>query len=131
MISDIDIKDIIYKRLKNSSLVKEVNGVLSKTKRPKGSNDEDIVISILANVSGQIQESFVNVNIYVKDLVRNNQAEENTIRLRKLCILAFENLEVGFGENYRFSLEEQRVMEVPGKDEHFINNKILFKFSNE
>ena len=131
MISDIDIKDEFYRILKNSSLTKKVNGILSKTLRPSGSDAEDIVISILANGSGDIQEAYVNINIYVKDLVRGNQSEENTIRLRELSNLAIDILESGFGKNYRFTLESQRIMQVPGKSEHFINNKVLIKFSNE
>lgn len=131
MKSDIDIKDDIYNHIKGSELEKEISGVLRKTVRPINSSKEDIVISVLANINGQIQESFVNVNIYVPDIRRGNQSEENTIRCRKLCQMASELLEVGHGAHYRFVLEEQRVMQVNGKDEHFINNKLLYKQSNE
>lgn len=127
MKSDIDIKDDLYNYLKGSSLVKEVSGKLSKTVRPDKSNKEDIVISVLANVNSEIQESYVNVNIYVQDILRGEQYEEDTIRLRKLCKIASELLEVGRGDNYRFVLESQKVMEVNGKNEHFINNKLLYK----
>lgn len=131
MKSDIDIKDDIYNHIKGSELEKAVSGVLRKTVRPVNSNKEDIVISVLANTNGQIQQSFVNVNIYVPDVYRDKQSEENTVRCRELCKLASELLEVGRGAHYRFVLEEQRVMKVNGKDEHFINNKLLYKQSNE
>lgn len=129
--SDIDIKDDVYNYIKGSALEKTITGKLCKTKRPAGSNNEDIVISILDNGSGQMQEAFVNVNIYVTDNIRDNQSEEATIRLRKLCKMSCELLEVGRGKGYRFTLNKQRVLEVNGKDEHFINNKLLYQCNNE
>ena len=124
MKSDIEIKDDIYQIIKGSALEKAVTGKLKKTRRPANSNKEDIVISILENGSGQVQEAFVND-------VRDGQAEENSSRLRQLCKLATELLEVQRGEDYRFTLDKQRVMEVNGKNEHFINNKLLYKQVNE
>lgn len=130
MKTDIDIKDDIYLFIKGSKLFYEVNGKLSKTVRPSGSNNEDIVISVLSNQNAEIQEAFVNVNIYVKDLVRDNQNEEDTIRLRKLCNIAKSLLNVGRGNDYRFVLDSQRVLAVEGKNEHFINNKLLYRQCN-
>ena len=131
MKSDIDIKDDIYMFIKGSPLENAVNGKLSKTIRPAGSSNEDIVISMLSNQNAQIQEAFVNVNIYVRDLVRDSQTEEDTIRLRELCNLAKSLLEVGRGNDFRFILDSQRVLEVEGKSEHFINNKLLYRQCNE
>ncbi len=128
MKTDIDIKDDIYNHIKGSDLEKVVSGALSKTLRPAGSDDEDIVVSMLANVNGQIQQAFVNVNIYVADILINDQYEENTIRLRELCRISSELFERGHGDGYRFTLDEQRVMEVQGKNEHFINNKLLYHY---
>lgn len=131
MKSDIDVKDDIYGHIKGAALEKAVTGKLRKTKRPNESDKEDIVISVLANQNGQIQECFVNVNIYVRDIYRDNQAEEDTTRLRVLCNMSEELLKVGFGDSYRFELDSQRVIEVNGKDEHVINNKLLYRQCNE
>lgn len=131
MKSDIDIKDDVYRHIKGSALESMVSGILCKTKRPDKSDAEDIVISVLASGNAQIQQSYVNVNIYVQDVFQGTQYEEDSIRLRELCNASSELLEVGRGMGYRFSLEEQRVMEVIGKNEHFINNKLLYKYSNE
>lgn len=133
MKSDIEIKDAIYNVIKGSALEKTVTGKLKKTRRPANSDKEDIVVSILDNGSGQIQEAFVNVNIYVPDYIRQGQAEENTIRLRDLCTMSYELLFRcrGYGFRVDSSGSKQRVLEVNGKDEHFINNKLLIKISNE
>ena len=131
--SDIDIKDAIYNIIKGSALEKTVTGKLSKTKRPANSDKEDIVISMLDNGSGQRQEAFVNVNIYVPDNIRDGQLEENTIRLRELCKISSDLLFRCRGDGFRIDStgSKQRILEVNGKDEHFINNKLLIQISNE
>lgn len=129
--TDIEIKDDVYDYISRSKLKQIVSGKLSKTKRPANSNKEDIVISILDNGSGQYQEAFVNVNIYVKDLSRDNQPEEYSKRLRELCRVADEVLSVFHGETFRCTLDKQRVLPVNGKDEHVINNKLFYQQINE
>ena len=63
--------------------------------------------------------------------IRNGEAEMNDARCRELCKVAIQVLETGHGESYRFTLNKQRVLEVNGKNEHFINNKLLYSFNNE
>lgn len=133
MKSDIEIKDAIYSIIKGSALEKTVTGKLKKTRRPANSDKEDIIISMLDNGGGQIQEAFVNVNIYVADDIRDGQAEEKSTRLRELCKMSYELLFNCRGNGFRVdsSGSKQRVLEVNGKDEHFINNKLLIQISNE
>lgn len=135
MISDIEVKDNLYRYIKGSVLEHEVTGVLSKTVRPKNSDKEDIVISVIANMSGQIQEVYANVNIYVKDLsiTRDGQTqnEMNVTRCRELCRYAFDLLEVGSGDDFRFVIESQRVIPVDDIQHHVINNRILYKQVND
>lgn len=135
MVSDIDIKDRIYQHLKGSALEQAVSGVLSKTIRPKDSDKEDVVISILANNCAQLQELYVNVNIYVKDEVvtrdGSQQYEMNVPRCRELCRLAYDALESGVGDGWRFDIESQRVIGVETIKSHMINNRILYKNLNE
>ena len=133
MKSDIVIKDDLYKFIKNSTLATSVTGKVCKQGvRPKGSDKEDIVISVKSNVNGQIQEAKVNVNIYVKDDEKSDgQNQEASIRLRELCSIAAEVLDVGLGDDYRFSLNSQRVLAVEDTREHVINNEIIYNQVNE
>lgn len=133
MKSDILIKDDIYQFIKSSKLASAVTGKICKTGvRPKGSELEDVVISVVANMNGQIQDAIVNVNIYVRDDIKcDGQNQEATIRLRELCTIASESLEVGRGNDYRFTLESQRVIEVSDTKEHVISNKLIYKQVNE
>ena len=133
MKSDILIKDDMYKFIKASPLVTAISGKICKQGvRPKGSDKEDVVISVIANVNGQIQEAKVNVNVYVKDDEKSDgQNQEATIRLRDLCAIASSALEVGSGDDYRFFLESQRVLANDETREHIINNTIIYKQINE
>lgn len=138
MKSDIDIKDDIWRVINNSTLLKEVTGKLKKTSiRPKGSRNEDIIISILANDTKQKQVAYVNVNIYVADDYIDCQSEENSDRLRKLCKMSFDLFDNVRGKDFRLSLTDpnyecgQRVIESSGSSEHVVNNKVLYQIINE
>ncbi len=131
MRSDEDIKTDIFKFIKGSELHRSVSGKLSKRKRPKGSDKEDILISILANENGQVQTAYVNVNIYVRDVNVDGQDEEDTLRIASLSTLADNLLGEFYGQEYTLKMLSQRVLEVPGAAEHVINNKVEYKTLNE
>ena len=133
MITDIEIKDELYKLIKGTELAKEVTGVLSKRKRPKNSTKEDIIISVVANENGQKQEAVANVNIYVQDEFNEStdQYEESSIRARLLSDLAKNLLEVGRFQGARFTLARQRFVEIEGTNEHVINNRLSIIKINE
>lgn len=131
MKTDIDIKDVVYRIVSNSELANLVTGIVSKTKRPNNSEKEDIVISVLANINAQDQNAFVNVNIYVKDLVTDTSFIENTIRLRELCRASADLFDVINDDDYRITLDSQRVLAESATNEHFINNKLLYRTLNE
>ena len=131
MRTDEDIKTDVFKFIKDSELHRAVNGKLSKRKRPKDSDKEDILISILANENGQVQIAYVNVNIYVKDVSVGGQNEEDTLRITTLSRLASELLGEFYGQEYCLTLLSQRVMDIPNAGEHVINNKVEYKTINE
>ena len=131
ILTEIEIKDIVYKMIYGSILHKSVNGVLKKTKRSVNSTTEDIIISVLDSDTRQLQQAFVNVNIYCADDIVNGQAEECTIRLRELCRIADDFLSVQHINGIRITLDKQKVFEVDGKDEHMINNRLLLTFAHE
>ena len=132
MKSDIAIKMDVFQHVKGSALHREVTGQLRMTgKRPHNSKLEDIVISVLANLNGQVQSATVNVNIYVAANIVDRQPEEQTLRLETLCNLSSELFDVFRGDDFRARLLEQRVYEVEGADEYVINNKIEYKQVNE
>jgi len=132
MKSDGQIKTDVFKVIQGSELENAVTGVLSKRGRPQGSDKEDIIISVLDSRSGQLQEAFVNVNIYVKD-IQDNKKEFiiNDVRIDELCALSIDVLETCNLYDFRFILDKQRVLKVEGRQEHFINNRLLYRQCNE
>lgn len=126
------IKTDVYRVIKGSALESAITGKLSKRGRPSKSNLEDIVISVLENGSGQIQEAFVNVNIYVPDIQDDTKAYViNDPRVDELTDLAITLLEVHNGHDFRFTIYRQNVYPVEGKDEHCISIRLFYKQCNE
>lgn len=132
MKSDIQIKDDIYAVLKDSALVAEAGGALRKTKRPANSDQEDVVISVLTNQDfGTSQVAVVYVRVYVPDLLREGQFEENSPRLRKLAELCDQVLSVYNGGDFRFHLTSQLTLEADGTNTHIIANRCEYEQNND
>lgn len=130
MKTDIEIKDDVYMLLKDSPIMSQVGGTLSKTKKPDKIANEDVVISILANETGQRQEAIVNVNLYVSDQKVGQHYEESTKRLRVLSRVCADFLECNH-KDYRLTLDAQRIVEVASLNMHMINNRLLYQIINE
>lgn len=131
MKTDEDIKTDMYRFLRTSPLMEAVTGSLSKTKRPKDSTLEDVVISVKSNENGEKQIAYVNVHVYTSGLRTDRQVEEDTTRLTVLCRICAGLFEMFRLENARCTLNTQRVMPVDGTDEFLINNEIKYRITNE
>lgn len=140
MKSDYEIKKFVCSHIRGTALARAVTGKLSDRGRPAGSDKEDIVVSVLSNDGcGQVQQAYVNVNIYVPDQWNGETKawEEHVSRVGQLCGLA----------KFLFSLREGDFHTVPsecsqkveptgatfedGHTEHFINNKLYIEINNE
>lgn len=121
----LDVQDYIF----TTELPDEVSGVIKRDRRPRGSEAEDVIISVLANENGQIQNATVNVNIYVKDKPAGNQYDPNHERLERLADISQRIFEVFRGDGFRAHLLSQRITAL--ENEHVITNKIEYKQNNE
>ena len=140
MKSDIEIVKFVRSKIVGSKLEKAVNGKLTYRGRPNGSEMEDIVISVLSNEgAGQMQQVFVNVNVYVKDQYNSETKawEAYTQRIDDLCNLCKFLFSIREGDYHAVPQESsQKVFPLgtsfeDGHTEHFINNKIYIKINNE
>lgn len=130
--TDIDIKDDIYGWLSGSALVGLISGKVYKDARPMNSDKEDIVISVLARDAGpQVQYATVNINIYVPDLRRGQEAVEDIPRLRTLSTSAATLLEYKNANGAVYELDSQEILAVNGTDWHVINNQMKIRYNNE
>ena len=130
MKSVTEIQDILYSILNGSDLHREIQsrgGAIYTDERPMNSGKEDITILPLDGlVGGDTQELVLNINIYVRDIPRDNQMIIDKPRIRHLSRLAISLLEEYVMSDYQFHIEKQPVFKVDGADEHCINNRILF-----
>ena len=130
--TDIDIKDALHSWIVRSTLATSVSGKVYKDARPLNSKVEDIVIAVLARDAGyQIQEATVNVNVYVPDIRRGQEAIEDTARLRTLATACASLFEYRHEGDVIYALASQEIMKANGIDWHVINNRIQIKFNNE
>ena len=121
-----EIKTEIYGIIKQSGLMESMTGVLRKTKRPKDSRSEDVVISVIANQNGKEQMAIVVVNAYIQDEERDGQMEESP-RVGEVAKMMEQLLDVVKYGRVRITLEKQEVFELD-TDEHYISNRLLYRF---
>lgn len=139
ILTEIDIIDAFYGYIASSGLKDTLGGKLYRTPRPINSEDEDMVISVLATGSGQIQPFVVNINIYVPNIKRGKEFILDEGRMAFLMREAMKVLEHGKivhqidGKTYDilFNLESQKIYEVNGVNAHAINHKIDVRVSTE
>lgn len=121
----------IYKYVASSPLAEAVDGsVLKSIDRDVNSTTEDIVIKPLANSPKQVQETIVNVNIYVPDTLDEGQYVKNGERCDELEVIACECLEVVHLGGARLHLEEQHTYKVQDARCHVINCRMLYQIEN-
>lgn len=135
MKTESEIKDDIISHIKSTQLATEVTGQVLKRLRPKNSDKEDVIITVLGAIPmDQQQEVPVNVNIYVRERLQDGQYAPDEPRERKLQKIAEQSLKVGgIGKSYGFTLVSQQTFEVDESDKHerCINNRILYTYYNE
>lgn len=130
--TDIDIKDELWKWVSESTLATVITGKVYKDQRPLNSDKEDIIVAVIARTAGsQIQQATANINIYVADKRRGQEAIEDTARLRTLCTEAASLFEYRHDGDAIYELSSQEVMKVYGADWHIINNQISIRYNNE
>lgn len=134
MKSNGQIEDMIYNVIKGSILEQAIGstgGILCKSEdRPTNSGNEDIVVSVLDSLNGQMQDAVINVNIYVPMERVRVGFRKNRARIDNLSMLAIELLENYNGGDCLFEIEKQSCLKVDGVNEHCINNKIKLTINN-
>ena len=129
--TDIEIKDLMYKIIKSSDIPSKISGKVYKVPRPVNSMLEDVVISVVARSTSEIQSFTVYVNMYVPDIKREDDYIEDTGRLRVLCRLCSDTFESIIKDNYILNLDEQECQKVNDVNFHCISNQINFRIINE
>lgn len=130
MIGDEEVKGLIRKYIITDNTL-AVSGQIITTTRPENSVKEDVVISILDNHNDEFQLITVNVNVYVQDINSEGYYEENGARLKELSAICKTLFEKKSLDMLLFKEYQQRIFKNEPTTEHFVNNKLIYKFYNE
>lgn len=133
MKTTLDVVDIVWKHLDQSSLKVAITGKIYKNGRPINSKVEDVVINSLPINNELLQEGVVNVNIFVpnKDHLiggyqDNTQADH--ARLKTLASQAAGILNEVFvtASDVGFDVQQQAMIEDKEAKEHYINIRLSY-----
>lgn len=133
MKTTLEIVDIIYKYLDESSLKPTITGQIYKNDRPVNSRLEDVVINSLPINNEQLQEGVINVNIFVSNQVHKindvqDDTQANHPRLKQLSALACGILKDVFLviSDCGFDIQQQNMLPDETAKEHFINIRLKY-----
>lgn len=127
MKTDTEIRDDIYRLVKQSAIAEAVSGGVYTRLRPLNSDKEDVIVSVIANAPGDPQRATVNVDIYVKDVRINGRAEEDTARVRQLSRIALDALRSNVTDDYYATVDEQRTYAIEATSEHLIQSRLRYR----
>ena len=131
MRTDEEIKDDIIQTLLTADIESVITGkVYSEGERPSKSTSEDIIISTLSTLNAPLQESFVNVNFYVRDLKRDNDMIRNRKRIRELTRILVGVLHNHAPNGFLIKVQSDKSYSVPKTSEHAVNIKLLITHLN-
>jgi hypothetical protein len=126
----IDIVETLWKKLDASTLKAMITGSIRKYERPADSSSEDIVVNALPAINDDLQVTVANVNIYVPDLVidENNVQEKvpDTARMKVLANEALKLLNDVTDGDFNYDVQQQSMFEDLQSESHFINIRINF-----
>lgn len=127
-----EIATDVFRYVKASALASAVNGkVINGKDRDVSSTTEDIVVKVLANNLAQMQEAYLNVNIYVPDKYNKRQYVKDEERVPLLERLAIDNLSVFHVDDARVTAESQTTLASQNGKEHIINLRLLYRITQE
>lgn len=128
----LGIEADVYTLIKNSSVKTAIQGTLYRDgMRPLNASTEDAIVSFLAGIDGEIQSGVLNLNIYVPDILVNEQYVKDISRCATLEALASIFIqELSVSGDYLFELDSMvQTFKVEGISQHFVNCRIKFSLS--
>jgi hypothetical protein len=135
MITTLEIENIMYLYLKDSSLADEITGKVYKRSRPAQSKQEDVVINCLPVNNTQLQFAVVNVNIHVPNIrVLSNNIEDgghvDHPRMLELSGIAKDLLDDQWSSGYSFHVQQQNIFQDEISENAYVNFRIDFNYIN-
>jgi len=133
MKSALEIVDILVKKLNDSPARPLVTGSISKFERPYNSSKIDIVVNSLVTGGEVIANGVFNVNIHVPNIRETIDPQTvittlpDTTKLKKLTRLCIDALTDVWGDDYNYTVEEDRGVFVEEKSSY---NNLRIEFNS-
>lgn len=121
-----DVLDLAYE----SGFEDAINGsIYLEGARPINSDKEDIVVSFMTGLDGQIQTGVVNINIYISNIDNGSGVfVKDTKRCREMEVIANTIVKSFKHSDYIFSLGAMiKTFRDEDIEQHFVNVKLKFK----
>lgn len=129
LVTSSKVLNIVYGILMASDLPNQLTGDIYIGSRPGDSELEDVVINGLPITMSVIQNQFVNVNLFVKDIERNtNHNSIDSKRIGELSQIILDSLIDVFGGYYSLTIvENDDDNPLPEINQHYANFRLLFQ----
>ncbi len=128
-----ELIDFVIEVLIQSGIESKISGrIYPSGERPLNSEKEDIVVSVLSTHNDHYQESYLNVNLYVKDQDYINSTIRNRQRSKELSKLIVDHLHNYGSGGFLIKVESCKAFKIQGspEPEHATNIKILLTNMN-
>lgn len=127
----VQIERDFYTIISQSQLGKELKGkVYRKEMRPIGSQEEDLILSLLSGVDEQVQTGVVAVSIYVKDMPFESRFVRNTERIGELLELV-NSITENYSFGYVISTDgTPSIIQLEDISQHVISIRLYFEYLN-
>lgn len=127
----VQIERDFYAIISQSQLGKALKGkVYRKEMRPIGSQEEDLILSLLSGVDDQVQTGVVAVSIYVNDIPFEGRLVRDTERIGELLELVNS-----ITENYSFGYVTTTdgtpsIIQLEDISQHVISIRLYYEYLN-
>lgn len=125
-----EVENDVYAILKSSAIKTLITGDIYKDgTRPLDSKKEDVIVNFISGVDGQIQEGFVNVNVYVPDIDNGGGGYVRNVARCRVIEIALNTLAQSLTTSeYHFTLAAMiKTYKAEGISQHFVNAKLQFR----
>ena len=131
MKTDEDIIDDVLQHIKASGVMDSMKGKVYDTERETVA-PEDVVVNMEYNRKGEVQEAYVSVDVFVPSIKVDDQWRRPRKRLRQLCRLWSDCLQLGgLNKDFRLTLDSQNVEREKDTREFKIYNRLLYQTLND
>lgn len=121
-----EIRDVV----RSTELASMITGEVSNRPRKTNSKNVDIIVSVISTFMDDVQNAYVNINIYVPNIPEEGESGKNSPMIAKLSRQFMDELQKYNGGSWHMRLESQTEVKIDGIDAYCINNRMFYENCN-